>query len=158
MSPSNCPCGSGLSYEHCCAPLHRGENAANAAALMRSRYCAYVLGEIDYLVSTTLPAQQAGLDRPAIEQWSRESQWLGLTVEQHEELPGQPRHSRVTFTARWRDAQGEHSHRENSAFVEVAGRWYFLDPTVPGKYGRNDLCPCSSGKKFKKCCSEFLSG
>lgn len=21
---------------------------------------------------------------------------------------------------------------------------------------RNDLCPCGSGKKFKKCCGEFL--
>ena len=81
MSQSNCPCGSGLSYAHCCAPLHQGQNATNAAALMRSRYCAYALGEIDYLVSTTLPAQQAGLDRQAIEQWSRQSQWLGLTVE-----------------------------------------------------------------------------
>jgi hypothetical protein len=25
-------------------------------------------------------------------------------------------------------------------------------PTAPGKTGRNDPCPCGSGKKFKKCC------
>ncbi len=37
-----------------------------AEALMRSRYSAYVLGLIDYLVATTLPAQQAGLDRQSI--------------------------------------------------------------------------------------------
>lgn len=24
--------------------------------------------------------------------------------------------------------------------------------TVAGKVGRNDPCPCGSGKKFKKCC------
>ena len=23
-----------------------------------------------------------------------------------------------------------------------------------GKVGRNDLCPCGSGKKFKKCCGK----
>ena len=30
---------------------------------------------------------------------------------------------------------------------------YDLDePTVRQKVGRNDPCPCGSGKKFKKCC------
>ena len=24
--------------------------------------------------------------------------------------------------------------------------------TTQQKFGRNDLCPCGSGKKFKKCC------
>ena len=30
----------------------------------------------------------------------------------------------------------------------------FLDdyPTAPAPVGRNDPCPCGSGKKFKKCC------
>lgn len=42
---------------------------------MRSRYSAYVLGLIDYLIETTLPAQQAGLDRAAISAWSAQSTW-----------------------------------------------------------------------------------
>ena len=25
-------------------------------------------------------------------------------------------------------------------------------PSIPGKIGRNDPCPCGSGKKYKKCC------
>jgi len=40
------------------------------------------------------------------------------------------------------------------------GRWYFVDeanrkpvPIVKGAQpGRNDPCPCGSGKKYKKCC------
>ncbi|MCL2166154.1 MAG: SEC-C metal-binding domain-containing protein [Clostridiales bacterium] len=27
-------------------------------------------------------------------------------------------------------------------------------PAVSGKIGRNDLCPCGSGKKYKKCCGK----
>jgi uncharacterized protein YchJ len=27
-----------------------------------------------------------------------------------------------------------------------------LRPKIVPKIGRNDLCPCGSGKKFKKCC------
>lgn len=123
---------------------------------MRSRYCAYVLGLIDYLVATTLPAQQAALDRDAIRAWSSQSTWLGLTVERSEELDGQPLHAFVTFTAHWQDGGGEQRHRERSAFVQRDHRWYFIDPTVALHAGRNDPCPCASGQKFKKCCAAYL--
>jgi SEC-C motif-containing protein len=124
---------------------------------MRSRYSAYVLGDIDYLLATTLPAQQSDLDRSAIEQWSAQSTWLGLEVESSQVIGGQPEHAFVTFIARWHDSHGEHSHRERSAFVQNSGRWYFIDPTVGLHAGRNDPCPCASGQKFKKCCSAYLS-
>ncbi|MCY1274317.1 hypothetical protein D9M68_291650 [compost metagenome] len=123
---------------------------------MRSRYSAYVLGLVDYLVETTLPAQRGGLDLGSIRAWSLSSTWLGLEVEGHDVLGGQPEHAFVTFTARWHDQGGEHSHREKSAFVQADGRWYFLDPTVPMKASRNDPCPCGSGLKFKKCCCSYF--
>ena len=124
---------------------------------MRSRYSAYVLGLVDYLIGTTLPIQQAKLDRAAIAAWSAQSTWLGLEVHGSEVFGGHPEHAQVTFTARWHDPHGEHSHRECSSFVQHAGVWYFLDPTVPFKSGRNDPCPCGSELKFKKCCSAYLT-
>lgn len=124
---------------------------------MRSRYSAYVLGRVEYLLDTTLPAQRDGMDREAIAQWSAQSTWLGLDVESAELIGGQPEHAFVTFTARWHDAEGEHRHRERSAFVQHEGRWFFIDPTVSLKAGRNDACPCGSRQKFKKCCSAYLN-
>jgi SEC-C motif-containing protein len=124
---------------------------------MRSRYSAYVLGRVEYLLDTTLPVQRDGLDREAIAQWSAQSTWLGLDVESAELIGGQPEHALVTFTARWHDAEGEHRHRERSAFVQHEGRWFFIDPTVSLKAGRNDACPCGSRQKFKKCCSAYLN-
>ncbi|QXH77189.1 YchJ family protein [Pseudomonas salmasensis] len=156
MSTSICPCGSGNLLDACCGHYHAGHPAPCASALMRSRYSAYVLGLVDYLVATTLPAQQAGLDRNAIDAWSAQSTWLGLEVESSEVFGGQPEHAFVTFTARWHDATGEHSHRERSSFVQNEGRWYFIDPTVEVKAGRNDACLCGSGQKFKKCCSNYF--
>jgi SEC-C motif-containing protein len=123
---------------------------------MRSRYSAYVLGLIDYLVATTLPAQQGALDRSAIAAWSAASTWLGLEVESSEVLGGTPEHAFVTFTARWHDGTLEQSHRERSSFVQAGGRWYFIDPTVGLAAGRNDPCPCGSGGKFKNCCAAFI--
>lgn len=151
-----CPCGSGSTLDTCCGHFHAGTPAPSAELLMRSRYSAYVLGQIDYLLSTTLPAQQPGLDRDAITAWSQQSTWLGLEVEGAEVLGGKPEHAFVTFTARWHDEQGEHSHRERSAFVQQGDHWYFIDPTVELKAGRNDPCPCGGGQKFKKCCAGFL--
>ena len=145
----NCPCGSGNALGECCGRYHAGMAAPSAELLMRSRYSAYTLGLIDYLVATTLPAQQAALDRDSMRAWSLGSTWLGLEVEGSELIDT---HAFVTFTARWHDGDGEHSHRERSAFVQQDGRWYFIDPTAPLKAGRNDPCPCGSGQKFKKCC------
>ena len=149
-----CPCGSGIALDDCCGKWHQGQPAPSAERLMRSRYSAYTLGLIDYLVATTLPAQQAALDRDSMRAWSLGSTWLGLEVEGSELINT---HAFVTFTARWHDGDGEHRHRERSAFVQQAGRWYFIDPTVPLKAGRNDPCPCGSGQKFKKCCAGYLS-
>ena len=149
-----CACGSGIALDDCCGKWHQGQPAPSAERLMRSRYSAYTLGLIDYLVATTLPAQQAALDRDSMRAWSLGSTWLGLEVEGSELIDT---HAFVTFTARWHDGDGEHRHRERSAFVQQAGRWYFIDPTVPLKAGRNDPCPCGSGQKFKKCCAGYLS-
>jgi SEC-C motif-containing protein len=123
---------------------------------MRSRYSAYALGLVDYLVRSTLPAQQIGLDQQAIESWSQGSTWLGLEVEHEQLAEGDPQHAYVTFTAHWLDDSGEHSHRERSAFVRNNGNWYFIDPTVELKLSRNDSCPCASGLKFKKCCARYF--
>lgn len=152
----NCPCGSGSPLSQCCGRYHVDRHAPSAERLMRSRYSAYVLGLVDYLVATTLPAQQPALDRDAMAAWSAQSTWLGLQVEDSEVFGGKPEHAHVTFVARWHDEQGEQQHRECSAFVQVDGHWYFLDPTVPLKAGRNDPCPCLSGQKFKKCCAPYL--
>lgn len=157
MSSAICPCGSGNLLDSCCGRYHSGQPAPCAEALMRSRYSAYVLGLVDYLLDTTLPVQKSSLDRASISQWSAQSTWLGLEVESAELLGGKPEHAFVTFTARWHDATGEHSHRERSAFVQNQGRWYFIDPTVPLQAGRNDPCPCGSEQKFKKCCSAYMA-
>src|SRR6187549_2370232 len=59
MSPirrPTCPCGRGSSYDECCGRLHRGAAAAvTAEELMRSRYAAYAVGDLDYVFRTWHP-------------------------------------------------------------------------------------------------------
>ncbi|WP_144571545.1 YchJ family protein [Azomonas agilis] len=155
MSEIPCPCGQPLLLTQCCGLLHAGQTAASAELLMRSRYTAYVLGNVDYLIRTTLPIQQSALDLEAIRTWSQTSQWLGLQVESVQKLGEQ--HARISFRVNWMDAQGNsHQHAETSLFVHLAQGWFFIDPSYPLKASRNDPCPCNSGQKFKKCCAPYL--
>ncbi|KKL28906.1 hypothetical protein LCGC14_2370490, partial [marine sediment metagenome] len=51
-----CPCCSNQTYQKCCQKLHNGDlTAASAEQLMRSRYSAFVVGDIGYLIKTLHP-------------------------------------------------------------------------------------------------------
>lgn len=130
MPLTPCPCSPHLSLAECCGRYHAVPQAPTPEALMRSRYSAFVLGRIDYIVATTLPVQQAQLDQVAIQNWSQQSTWLGLEVHRSG-VSHSPDQGFVEFTARWCDADGQHQHDEHSLFVRHQGRWYFVDPNIP---------------------------
>lgn len=155
LATTSCPCTPGALYQNCCGPYHQGAIPNTAEALMRARYSAYALQHIEFIKTTSLPAQQALLDIDAISQWSRNSQWLGLEV-LTATLSATQRHATVEFIAHWQDAQGRQQHQERSLFIKPAEHWYFYDPSVPLQAERNAPCPCSSGFKFKKCCAAYL--
>lgn len=125
MSVATCPCGSGRALADCCGRLHAGDAAPDAESLMRSRYCAYVLGLEDYLRATWHPATcpaTLGLDavpRP---------QWLGLTVKTH--TPLDETHATVEFVARYKLNGRAFKLHETSRFERVDGRWLYVDGEI----------------------------
>jgi SEC-C motif-containing protein len=161
MTP--CPCGSGKDLEACCGPVLAGEPAATAEALMRSRYTAYVHGNVDHIMKTYTPKALAGVDRASTEKWSRESTWLGLSVLSTDGGGPDDDEGTVEFVARFKDGadKPEQSHHERARFVRSARdrRWLYAEGKVVGpppvrrdpRPGRNDPCTCGSGKKWKKC-------
>ncbi|MFC3104624.1 YchJ family protein [Salinisphaera aquimarina] len=143
-----CPCQSGRAYERCCGPYHRGELAPTPEPLMRARYSAYANGDAAY-VKTSWHADT----RPATLTLPSGDRWLGLEVIDSGE-DGDT--GWVHFRAACRDDAGFALLEERSRFVREAGRWFYLDgehAVTPLKPGRNDPCPCGSGRKFKKCCA-----
>jgi SEC-C motif-containing protein len=162
-----CPCrksaSTQLSYAECCQPYVEGKaKAPTAEALMRSRYTAFAVGNIDYLFQTVAPEQRHDMDRGSLEAWSKESQWNGLDINETE--AGQPgdKAGIVEFTAHFTRAGSRETHYERSSFRfdDKDQCWYFVDGVKPkgktvvkgAQVGRNDPCTCGSGKKFKKCC------
>ena len=129
MTPSTpglgkCPCGSGTAYAACCGPLHDGQPAQTAEALMRSRYTAYAVGHLDHVFRTWHPrTRPADVTLPAVE-------WLGLEVLRTVDGGLDDETGVVEFRARSRDAAGEHVMHETSRFERRAGRWAYVDGDV----------------------------
>lgn len=133
---------------------------------MRARYCAYVAGNVDFVMDTTLPDSRADSDVKAMKAWAEQSEWEGLEIITSRQGTASDQQGEVEFIARYKLQGVAQQHHEVSLFVKEDGAWYFKDGRVlasgptekptpvvnTNKTGRNDPCPCGSGKKFKKCC------
>lgn len=124
ISPNSpCPCHSGEKYKKCCQPYHKGVLPSNALKLMRSRYSAYALGLIEYIMATTHPnnpdASIALSDwQNSIADFAKNTQFIGLTI--LEFIDGE-KEAYVTFEARF-----NHSvMKEKSRFYKMAGKWLY---------------------------------
>jgi SEC-C motif-containing protein len=157
-----CPCNSGREYEACCGPVISGETpAASAEALMRSRYTAFALKKLDHLEQSLHPDQRSDHDPAATKQWADKSEWVNLEIVDTTGGGTDDEEGTVEFIATFRQKGATHSHHEIGEFQRHKGRWYYTNGRMvtPGthrnegpKIGRNDPCPCGSGKKYKKCC------
>lgn len=149
-----CPCCSGDKYETCCLRFHVGkENAGTAEELMRSRYTANVFKDVQYLLNTWHPDQRPkSLDRKAIPDWT------SLQILRTEAGLRGDSFGIVEFKAIAAAPDAVHHLHEISRFVEENNVWFYTDGDIVEansdwvKTGRNELCPCGSGRKFKKCC------
>ena len=121
-----CPCGRtdargrALALADCCGPVLAGEPAADAEALMRSRYTAFVQGRVDHL-----QASWHARTRPADLTLEPGARWLGLEVRGHWRTG--PETAEVEFVARFRVGGRAVRQHERSRFVCEQGRWFYLD-------------------------------
>jgi SEC-C motif-containing protein len=114
-----CPCGSGERYDACCGRLHRGAaQAATPEELMRARYAAYAVGDLDYVFRTWHPRT-----RPAVIEPDPALTWTGLTVE---DASG----DEVEFTATYQRAGVAGARHERSRFERRRDRWVYVDGVV----------------------------
>ncbi len=165
---SICPCRTmdqqKLNYESCCAPfIEQKKKAPTAESLMRARYCAYVVKNIDYIDQTQIETKTETFNKEEALKWAESSEWLGLEIKKSHKGGPSDATGTVEFIAHYKDKNSgtELSHHETSLFQKQDGQWKFKEGQIHGaqpvrrlvpKLGRNDLCSCGSGKKFKKCC------
>lgn len=149
-APSTCPCNNAISYQACCQGLHDGKlTTSSAEQLMRSRYSAFVVGNIAYLIATLHPDKRQADDETILQRTIEDTQWLGLKIIRHKSAGN---NASVEFVAFYHDEPIGQLH-ERSHFIKQDKHWFYVDGEMlaPIKLSRNEVCFCGSGKKMKKC-------
>ena len=127
---------------------------------MRSRYSAFVLGNLDHVDRTHAPEVRDTFDRLEAERIVDEAKWLGLEVRRVIDGGVDDQTGQVEFFIRYSRRGQTYVQHELASFRRENGIWLYqsgeINPKSPprqvSKVGRNETCSCGSGKKFKKCC------
>ena len=122
MSYKLCKCGSGANAEDCCLPLINGEIVADTPEkLMRSRYVAYSMANIPYIVATMRDNALVDYDDNEAFEWASRVKWLKLEVLASTE-------NTVTFKAYYLDENLKAQvHYEHSTFKFENNKWFYVD-------------------------------
>lgn len=152
-----CLCNPEKTFEECCGLYLNGKSVPPAAeSLMRSRYSAYVQKDHEYLLRTWHHSSRPSEESLAMPE---DFNWTGLEILHTEAGGPDDDNGTVEFKAHYRTSTTTNSLHEKSNFVREDGQWFYVDgetltnqPLRSEKVGRNQPCPCGSGKKYKKCC------
>jgi len=126
---------------------------------MRSRYSAYASQAFDYVLATYAQIQRSKLDLSQLRQDAANTRWLNLDVLKGKQ---QGQKAQVEFCAYYQVSEQDkklfYRLHELSDFCREDGQWRYTSGKIFADSGpyhpqRNAACPCTSGKKYKKCCA-----
>lgn len=123
-----CPCNIDETYSDCCQKAHQNiKSVLSAEALMRSRYSAFVLANIDYLQkshhSKTRPSKKEKRD---IEKWTKSVKWLKLEVLKTTKGTTTDAEGTVEFKAFFMENGSINVIHENSSFSIENNHWVYV--------------------------------
>ncbi|MEB3800354.1 hypothetical protein INQ45_04470 [Flavobacterium columnare] len=122
---NNCFCGSKKIFHECCEPFILGiSKPSTAEELMRSRYSAYCIHQVDYLLNTTHISTRKFYTKKDFLAWTTQNNWLKLEVLEATE-------QNVEFKAYYIDSNLQsHCHHEKSSFRKQGGIWYYVEGEI----------------------------
>lgn len=153
---SSCPCQSGKGYHDCCEPVIAGAVVPTIEGIVRARYAAFAVKNLDYVERTHAPEIRDDFNRAEAERLAEECQWDGLYIHK---IRDHGDTAEVEYVARVIKDHKVHAKGVLSSFRKDAEQWIFVSSKpfqqiahLRGpKLGRNDPCFCHSGQKYKKC-------
>ena len=122
-----CPCNSGQLFVNCCEPIISGKkDAVTAHELMRSRYVAFTLANVDYLMHSHSIKTRPVKERKSIEKWARSVNWMGLTIIQTQAGEASDEIGYVEFKALYLENGKPQQIHEKSLFQRENGKWVYV--------------------------------
>ncbi len=129
---SKCACGSRVDYDVCCGFYHgEGGTPKTPEALMRSRYSAYTMANIDYIKKTMRGKPLEKFDELDTKFWAKNVKWLKLKVINVDNSSLELGY--VEFIASFIENGQHRTIHEISEFRLIDGRWFYVDGIYPDK-------------------------
>lgn len=128
----NCYCCSNKPFAECCEPFLNGTaKPQTAEELMRSRYSAYVVVNVEYLIKTTHPSTRTSHEPNSIKSWAESSVWQKLEIISTSQGGEKDKAGTVEFKAYYLDSDKKKQiHHEHSRFLKELGKWFFVDGKI----------------------------
>jgi len=122
-----CSCGSHIDFDDCCGGIINGTRQADTAEqLMRSRYTAFTMVNVDYLMRSHSSKTRPVGERKNIEHWAKSVVWMGLSIIRTEAGEANEETGSVEFKATFLEA-GQHGRiHEKSLFQRENGKWVYV--------------------------------
>ena len=128
---NNCPCGSGRPFAICCEPIINGKSdAITAQDLMRSRYTAFTLANVNYLMRSHHSSTRPNKERKSIEKWAKSVRWIGLNVLNTQAGEATDESGYVEFKALFMENGQLQQLHERSFFQRENGKWVYVSGTM----------------------------
>lgn len=129
---NNCLCGK-LLDKHNCLSIVKGVNKAiTAEELMRSRFVAFKICDIDYIVhSFAEKTKPKSSEKKDILSWARSVEFVNLEILACSAGLENDSKGTVEFIAYFTELGKEYSMRELSSFEKENGVWKYVDGIFP---------------------------
>ena len=125
MSTTACPCGSQRLLNECCGQyLYTETDAPTAEALMRSRYTAFALKNIPYILST-VPSEYPQNEQE-INDWAFTCEFVKLQVIRKQQGKSSHRKGVVEYIASFIENGKAQELHEVAHFRQVNKQWFYI--------------------------------
>jgi len=121
-----CPCGSTRTYRDCCEMIISGKKeAASALELMKSRYVAFTMANVEYLMRSHHSKTRPVKESKQIKKWAESVQWMGLVILNTQDGEETGDIGYVEFRAMYLEAGQIQQIHERSLFERENRKWVY---------------------------------
>lgn len=123
-----CPCGKTQKYIDCCGRfIELKQRPDTAEELMRSRYTAYTMANVDYIQASMMDKAVLHFDPLESKLWAQKAKWKRLKIIRSFGDEKLPEVYFVEFVAHYiYDGKAQKIH-EISQFKRIEGKWFYTD-------------------------------
>lgn len=122
-----CPCGSQHTYQQCCELIISSQREASTCQeLMRSRYAAFTMANVDNLMRSHHSRTRPIRERQRIRQWAQSVQWMGLVILSTQSGEATDIEGYVEFRALYMEEGQMKEIHEKSLFQRENQHWVYV--------------------------------